>query len=55
MASVIEPSFPLVEFTTPVEKLSTLINKENGAVLSKDDTGNYHIVTKYDVLNALSK
>jgi len=55
VASVIEPAFPLVEFTTAVEKLSTLINKENGAVLSKDDTGNYHIVTKYDVLNALSK
>ncbi|MEP7279106.1 MAG: pyridoxal-phosphate dependent enzyme [Bacteroidota bacterium] len=55
VSSVIEPAFPLVEFTTPVEKLSTLINKENGAVLSKDDTGNYHIVTKYDVLNALSK
>jgi len=55
VSSVIEPPFPLVEFTTPVEKLSTLINKENGAVLSKDDTGNYHIVTKYDVLNALSK
>ena len=55
VSSVIEPPFPLVEFSTPVEKLSTLINKENGAVLSKDDTGNYHIVTKYDVLNALSK
>ncbi len=55
VSSVIEPSFPLVEFTTPVEKLSTLINRENGAVLSKDDTGNYHIVTKYDVLNALGK
>jgi cystathionine beta-synthase len=55
VSSVIEPPFPLVDFSTPVEKLSTLINRENGAVLSKDDTGNYHIVTKYDVLNALSK
>jgi cystathionine beta-synthase len=55
VSSVTEPSFPVVEFTTPVEKLSTLINRENGAVLSKDDTGNYHIVTKYDVLNALGK
>ena len=55
VSSVTEPAFPVVEFTTPVEKLSTLINRENGAVLSKDDTGNYHIVTKYDVLNALGK
>ena len=52
---VMEPSYPLVEFNTPVEKLSTLINKENGAVLSKDEAGNYHIVTKYDVIQALVK
>ncbi len=52
---VMEPSYPLVEFNTPVEKLSTLINKENGAVLSKDEAGNYHIVTKYDVIQALGK
>ncbi len=46
--------FPTVEFETPVEKLSTLINKENGAVLAKDETGAYHIVTKYDVIQALA-
>lgn len=50
---VIEPLFPMVEFDTPVEKLSNLINKENGAVLAKDDAGNYHIVTKYDVIQAI--
>jgi cystathionine beta-synthase len=52
---VMEPAYPLVEFNTSVEKLSTLINKENGAVLSKDEAGNYHIVTKYDVIQALGK
>ncbi len=52
---VIEPSFPVVAFDTPVEKLSHLINKENGAVLSKDEAGNYHIVTKYDVIQSLGK
>jgi cystathionine beta-synthase len=50
---VLEPPFPLVSFDTPVEKLSKLINRENGAVLSKDEAGNYHIVTKYDVIQAL--
>ncbi len=50
-----EPAFPLVAFDTPVEKLSQLINKENGAVLAKDDAGNLHIVTKYDVIQALGK
>jgi cystathionine beta-synthase len=53
--SVLEPAFPIVDFQTPVEKLSTLINKENGAVLSKDEVGNFHILTKYDVLQALGK
>jgi cystathionine beta-synthase len=50
---VIEPSFPVVSFDAPLEKLSKLINKENGAVLAMDDAGNYHIVTKYDVIQAL--
>jgi cystathionine beta-synthase len=51
--SVIENVFPIVSFDTPVEKLGTLINKENGAVLAKDESGDLHIVTKYDVLQAL--
>jgi cystathionine beta-synthase len=53
--SVLEPSYPIVAFDTPVEKLSSLINKENGAVLAKDEIGNFHIVTKYDVIQALGK
>ena len=52
--TVLERSFPVVTFDAPVEKLGTLINKENGAVLAKDESGNYHIVTKYDVLQALA-
>lgn len=55
VADVIEPPLPVVAFDTPVEKLSPLIHKGNGAVLAKDDAGNYHIVTKYDVLQALGK
>jgi cystathionine beta-synthase len=51
--SVMEPAFPIVEYNTPIEKLKTLINKENGAVLSKDEAGHFHIVTKYDVIQAL--
>jgi Cysteine synthase len=50
---VMEPAFPVVDFNTPIEKLRTLINKDNGAVLSKDEAGNMHIVTKYDVIQAL--
>jgi cystathionine beta-synthase len=50
---VLEPAYPVVAFDTPVERISSLINKENGAVLAKDDSGIYHIVTKYDVIQAL--
>ncbi|MBA2499144.1 MAG: pyridoxal-phosphate dependent enzyme [Chitinophagaceae bacterium] len=52
---LLEPPFPLVDFETPVEKLSTLINRENGAVLAKDEAGTFHIVTKYDVIQAMGK
>lgn len=53
IAEVIEKPYPIVSFDTPLERLSTLITRENGAVLAKDDSGNYHIVTKYDVIHAL--
>ena len=52
--AVLENTFPIVNFDTAVEKLVSLINKENGAVLAKDESGDYHIVTKYDVLQALA-
>jgi cystathionine beta-synthase len=51
----IESEYPMVDFNTPVEKISTLINKNNGAVLSKDESGTIHIITKYDILQALAK
>jgi cystathionine beta-synthase len=51
---VMEKAFPVVAIDTAVEKLGTLINKENGAVLAKDESGNYHIVTKYDIIQALA-
>ncbi len=55
VANVMEAPYPIVDFSSPVEKLGSLINKENGAVLAKDESGNYHIVTKYDVLQSMTK
>ena len=52
---VLEHAYPIVDFETPVERLSSLITKENGAVLAKDETGAFHIVTKYDVIQSLTK
>lgn len=51
---VMDGLFPVVSLDTPIEKLGMLMNKENGAVLAKDESGNYHIVTKYDVIQALA-
>ena len=53
--SIMEHAYPIVEFDTPVERLGSLINKGNGAVLAKDETGDYHIITKYDVIQSLAK
>ncbi|PWU02894.1 MAG: cystathionine beta-synthase [Bacteroidetes bacterium] len=55
VGEVMESPYPVVSFDTPVERLSSLINKENGAVMSKDETGKYHIVTKYDIIQALAR
>ncbi len=53
--SVMEKAYPEVAFDTSVERLSAFITKENGAVLSKDETGTFHVVTKYDIIQSLSK
>lgn len=50
---IMEAPYPMVDFETPVERLSSLITKENGAVLAKDEGGNFHIVTKYDIIHTL--
>jgi len=53
--SVMEKPYPEVAFETPVERLSSFITKENGAVLSRDESGSFHIVTKYDIIQSLTK
>ncbi|MCK7555309.1 CBS domain-containing protein [Chitinophaga sedimenti] len=53
--AVMQTAFPVVGLETPIEKLTIYINKENGAVLTKDESGNHHIVTKYDIIQALGK
>lgn len=53
ISEVLEAPYPLVDFETPVERLSSFITKENGAVLAKDEGGNFHIVTKWDLIQAL--
>ncbi|HUX85181.1 MAG TPA: pyridoxal-phosphate dependent enzyme [Chitinophagaceae bacterium] len=51
---VLEKGFTVISPDTPVERLPGYIQKDNGAVLTQDDAGNYHIITKYDIIQALS-
>ena len=53
--SIMEKAYPIVDFDTPVERLGSLINKGNGAVMGKEEKGDYYIVTKYDVIQSLAK
>lgn len=55
ISEVMEKPLPIVPFDTPLERLSTLINREQGALLSKDEAGNFHIVTKYDLLQSVAR
>lgn len=55
VGDVMERELPVVEMDTSLERLTYYINKDNGAVLAKDESGQYQILTKYDILNAFSK
>jgi cystathionine beta-synthase len=55
IATVTEPSYPVVDIATPIEKLGSLINKTNGAVLVLDEKSDFHIITKYDILQSLGR
>lgn len=50
---VMQKPFPVVKEDTTIEAVSKLINKNNQAVLVTDRGGNTHIITKYDVIDAV--
>ncbi|GDX47469.1 MAG: pyridoxal-phosphate dependent enzyme [Bacteroidetes bacterium] len=52
VGEVMDKPFPVVSQGTTLERLSGIINKENPAVLTRDEAGNYHIITKYDIIFA---
>jgi len=55
VADVMDNPLPVVDLSLQLDRLSNYINKDNGAVLAQDESGQYHILTKYDIINALSK
>jgi cystathionine beta-synthase len=55
VANVLESPMPVVAIDTPLERISSMIDKGTSALLSKDEAGNFHIITQYDVIQALTK
>ena len=45
--------YPIVKKSAKLEEISKLITKENQAVLVDLENGNYHIITKYDIISAI--
>ena len=53
-AIVMQPAFPFVDVSTPVELLSTMITPENPAVLVRDfKTDKTFIITRSDLIRVL--
>jgi cystathionine beta-synthase len=51
---VMSKPFPVVESDASTKEISTLINRENSAVLVKDIAGNVNIITEYDLIQAIA-
>jgi cystathionine beta-synthase len=54
ISSIMQNPFPEVAANASIEEVSKLITKENSAVLVHDMGGNTHIITKYDIIEAIS-
>lgn len=54
VADVMTKPFPFVDLNTPIDKISSLINKENTAVLVEDKNGKLEIITQFDIISAMS-
>jgi cystathionine beta-synthase len=53
--AIMQPAFPFVDVSTPLELLATMITVENPAVLVRDfKTEKTHIITRSDVIRALA-
>ncbi|WP_316844575.1 pyridoxal-phosphate dependent enzyme [Pedobacter psychrodurus] len=54
ISEIMTSTFPFVDLNTSIDKISSLINRENSAVLVEDETGKIEIITQYDIINAIS-
>lgn len=54
IASIMQPALPIINFNDPIEKVSSVINENNQACLMMDMGGNWHIITKQDIIKSIS-
>jgi len=54
ISSIMGAAFPIVKSSAQVDELCKLINKNTPAVLVESDSGSMHIVTRYDIISAMS-
>jgi cystathionine beta-synthase len=56
VSSVMTPAFPFVDVSTPVDSISKMLTDTNLAVLIRDfKLDKTYIITRYDIINALTK
>lgn len=53
ISQVMSPAFPIVKEDASIDVLSKMITRENTAVLVEQADGNYHIVTRHDLIDAI--
>lgn len=54
VATCMQPAFPVVKSDALMEEVAKLINKANPAVMVELPTGDLHIITNHDLINAMS-
>ena len=54
VSEIMTASLPFVDLNTSIDKISTMINKDNSAVLVEDEQGKFAIITQYDIIDAIS-
>lgn len=53
VSSIIQAPFPVVVENTPIEEVTKLINKETPAVLVELNNGEFHIITRQDIIASI--
>ena len=49
----LEEPYPLIDIQTSIESLKKMVDKKSMAFLTKDEKNDYHIITKFDILQNL--